>query len=77
VAGIVIDAEGCKGCGLCVSACPQHVIAIGKRINARGQFFAAAMDPAHCIGCRSCSVACPDAAIEVRAWGMFYQCFAY
>lgn len=77
MAGIVIDAEQCKGCGLCVSACPQHVIALGSSINGRGQFFAMAADPRHCIGCRSCSIACPDAAIEVKVWGTFYQCFAY
>jgi 2-oxoglutarate ferredoxin oxidoreductase subunit delta len=77
VAGIAIDAEQCKGCGLCVNACPQRVIAIGTRINARGQFYAVATDPRRCIACRSCSIACPDAAIEVRAWGVAYECFAY
>jgi len=77
VAGITIDAEQCKGCGLCVTACPQRVIAIGTRINRRGQFHAVASDPRRCIACRSCSIACPDAAIEVRAWGVAYECFAY
>jgi 2-oxoglutarate ferredoxin oxidoreductase subunit delta len=77
VAGIAIDAEQCKGCGLCVTACPQRVIAIGTRINRRGQFHAVASDPRRCIACRSCSIACPDAAIEVRAWGVAYECFAY
>lgn len=77
MAAIAIDAEQCKGCGLCVNACPQRVIAIGTAINARGQFYAVAADPRRCLACRSCSIACPDAAIEVRAWGVVYECFAY
>lgn len=77
MAGIAIDAEQCKGCGLCVDACPQRVIAIGARINGRGQFYAVTADPRRCIACRSCSIACPEAAIEVRAWGVAYECFAY
>lgn len=77
MAGIVIDAEQCKGCGLCVEACPQQVIALGSGINARGQFFATAASPRRCIGCRSCAIACPDAAIEVHVRGTFYACFAY
>lgn len=74
---ILIDAEQCKGCGLCVEACPQQVIAVGKRINARGQLYATPAVPAHCIGCRCCAIACPEAAVEVRVWGMSYECLAY
>jgi 2-oxoglutarate ferredoxin oxidoreductase subunit delta len=77
VAGIAIDGERCKGCGLCVEACPQHVIALGTTINSRGQFHAAPVEPRRCIGCGACSIVCPDAAIEVHARGTFYQCFAY
>ena len=77
MAGIVVEAERCKGCGLCVEACPQHVLSIGKRINLHGQFYAVVTDPTHCIGCCSCGIVCPEAAIEVHAWGTVYQCFAY
>lgn len=76
MAGVAIDGECCKGCGLCVAACPQRVIALGSAINSRGQFYAAAVDRRRCIGCGSCSLACPDAAIAVYAWGTFYRCFA-
>lgn len=64
--GIVeIDTERCKGCGLCVAACPQDVLAFSGQLNKSGY------DPAHmerpdaCIGCAFCAMTCPDVAIEV------------
>lgn len=33
---IVVDTERCKGCNLCVVACPLHVIALNaKQVNKR------------------------------------------
>ena len=28
---IVVDTGRCKGCSLCVEACPQHVIALAEK----------------------------------------------
>ena len=30
---IVVDTERCKGCNLCVVACPLNVIALTKEVN--------------------------------------------
>lgn len=77
MARIVIDSEQCKGCGLCIDACPQRVLALGTDFNARGQFYAQVAEPRRCIGCRLCCIACPDVAIRATAAGVLYECFAY
>ncbi len=56
---IEIDAELCKGCKLCLAACPKEVIAISERLNA------SSYHPAHylgegCTGCALCFYACPE-----------------
>jgi 2-oxoglutarate ferredoxin oxidoreductase subunit delta len=62
---IVVDAERCKGCELCIANCPQQVIALGKQVNAKGYYYAAMAVPEHCTGCTNCAVICPDGAISV------------
>jgi 2-oxoglutarate ferredoxin oxidoreductase subunit delta len=62
---IIIDIERCKGCGLCVSVCPKHGIAISKKSNKNGYFPAEAAN-SDCTGCAVCAIVCPDAAIEVQ-----------
>ena len=36
---IVIDGERCKGCGVCVPACPNSVIRLGEKVNLKGYFY--------------------------------------
>jgi 2-oxoglutarate ferredoxin oxidoreductase subunit delta len=62
---IAINEDRCKGCGLCVSACPRHAIEMAKEINRHGYFFARMTDKELCIGCKLCAMACPDTGIEV------------
>jgi 2-oxoglutarate ferredoxin oxidoreductase subunit delta len=64
---IEIDQENCKGCTLCVVACPQDVIAMSTgQPNAKGYYPAALVDPeGKCTGCALCAVACPDVCITV------------
>ena len=33
---IVVDTERCKGCNLCVVACPLNVISLAKEVNVKG-----------------------------------------
>jgi len=74
---VVIDRDRCKGCELCMHACPQEIIAMSKEINVKGYFFAEVVDQPRCIGCRLCAIVCPDVAIEVAVNGVQYQFFEY
>lgn len=63
---VEIDANRCKGCDLCVVACPTSVLALQpKEVNDRGYHFAYTAAAEACIGCGSCAAVCPDACIEV------------
>lgn len=61
---IVIDIERCKGCQVCVSACPQQVISPSKHVNSKGYRNVETVNE-ECTGCTNCAVVCPDGAITV------------
>jgi NAD-dependent dihydropyrimidine dehydrogenase PreA subunit len=54
-----IDDEECKGCGLCIEACPPKVIVLGDRLNHYG-YRTAAYTGTGCTGCGICFMACPE-----------------
>ena len=57
----------CKGCELCIVACPKNIIALNKdKINAKGFHPAHVVDEDACIGCGNCAIMCPDSVIEVE-----------
>lgn len=75
--GITIDKNRCKGCELCVKACPQGILSMSKAINIKGYFHAQMHDPSRCIGCCICAITCPDMAIEVHVNGTVFALFNY
>ena len=63
---VVIDVERCKGCELCIEACPQDVLALSDEFNGKGYRPVFLLEHDHdCTGCALCAVACPDACITV------------
>ena len=62
----VVDIERCRGCGLCVVACPLDVLALTtKEVNRKGYNFAHEVLADTCTGCASCATVCPDGCITV------------
>lgn len=67
MAKITINENLCKGCEMCVIACPKHLIQLAKdKINAKGYHPATMTDQAQCTGCKSCATMCPDVCITVE-----------
>ncbi|MBP5731819.1 MAG: 4Fe-4S binding protein [Bacteroidaceae bacterium] len=63
---IVVDTERCKGCKLCIEACPLDLLSLVERkVNQRGYPYIQQHDWEKCTGCTSCAVVCPDGCITV------------
>lgn len=75
--GVKINKMYCKGCELCVRACPMQILEMSKEINLKGYLVAQLAEPTKCIGCRICAIVCPDVAIEVHTHGTGYALFEY
>jgi 2-oxoglutarate ferredoxin oxidoreductase subunit delta len=63
---IDIDKERCKGCGLCIQACPKDVLEFSKGYNNKGYHPAQVKNIENCIGCGFCYQMCPDVCITVK-----------
>ncbi|MDR2859640.1 MAG: 4Fe-4S binding protein [Mediterranea sp.] len=62
---IVVDTNRCKGCNLCVVACPLKIISLAKEVNVKGYNYAYQASEDTCNGCSSCAIVCPDGCISV------------
>lgn len=61
---IVLNRDRCKGCGLCIDACPNKVLAFDAEVNSLGYYPAKFNENKNCIGCAVCARVCPDMAVE-------------
>lgn len=65
---LTIATERCKGCELCIAACPQGVLALDvSRTNGLGHHPIRLLDAAGCTSCAFCARVCPDAVFTVYA----------
>lgn len=56
---IDISAENCKGCGMCMEACPTNQLSFSGKLNSHGYVYAVAANE-NCTGCGLCYYACPE-----------------
>lgn len=67
MAKLTFNSQFCKGCGLCVEACPKGLIILDTAVlNAKGYNPATISDQDACIGCAICARMCPDSIIKVK-----------
>jgi len=67
---VTIDSGRCKGCGLCIAACPLKIVEVDTEIiNASGYHPATVKQTEKCSGCTSCAIICPDIAIRIERGG--------
>jgi 2-oxoglutarate ferredoxin oxidoreductase subunit delta len=65
---LLIASHRCKGCELCVAACPKGVLARDLTVvNQLGYHPIRLIDPEHCTSCAFCARVCPDAVFIVFA----------
>jgi 2-oxoglutarate ferredoxin oxidoreductase subunit delta len=60
---VVLDAERCKGCELCIPACKPAVLRMSTRRNASGYLLPELLEG--CTGCSACLMVCPDFCFDV------------
>ena len=62
---IEVDELYCKGCDMCVDACPKDVIGLDlDRLTSKG-YHPAYLIAEGCTGCAICAIVCPEAALTI------------
>jgi 2-oxoglutarate ferredoxin oxidoreductase subunit delta len=61
---VIIEQNICKGCELCIVACPQESLGLSSKININGYRYVELVKD-NCTGCVNCALVCPDVAITV------------
>jgi 2-oxoglutarate ferredoxin oxidoreductase subunit delta len=62
---VKIDEKICKGCGLCIIACPRKILKASAKYNSKGLHPVSIITGFACSGCGFCYIMCPDTAIEI------------
>ncbi|MCK5573085.1 MAG: ferredoxin family protein, partial [Bacteroidetes bacterium] len=61
---VIFNIERCKGCDICIEACPQDSLELSPGINKQGYHYAVLVQD-NCTGCTNCALVCPEAVITV------------
>ena len=64
---ITIKEDRCKGCELCIDACPYGLLKMSVEVNHFGYHIAQFVqgNGKKCTACKFCGMMCPDFAIDV------------
>ena len=66
-ARVTFNTDRCKGCELCTTVCPKHIVVMDESIvNRKGYHPATVKEMELCIGCASCARICPDSIITIE-----------
>lgn len=60
---VTIDTAVCKGCEICIAACPPRVLVMSTEVNEIGYRYPRLL--AGCTACRACLQVCPDFCFQV------------
>ncbi len=64
---LILKKELCKGCGLCVQACPKKILTVSDtETNAKGYYTVEITRAEDCIACAFCATMCPDCVITLE-----------
>ena len=67
MAVLTFNEAACKGCDLCVDACPKKILSLDtSRVNAKGYHPVKCDNLAACTACAICARVCPDSVIKVE-----------
>jgi 2-oxoglutarate ferredoxin oxidoreductase subunit delta len=67
MAKLTINEDACKGCGLCIRACPKKILKLHTdKLNIKGYHPIMITDEDACIACASCARMCPDMIFTVE-----------
>jgi 2-oxoglutarate ferredoxin oxidoreductase subunit delta len=65
---VEIATDRCKGCELCITACPRDVLELDPSVvNALGHHPIRLTDAAGCTSCALCARICPDTVFTIYA----------
>jgi NAD-dependent dihydropyrimidine dehydrogenase PreA subunit len=69
-----INIEECKGCELCIEACPQDVLFLSDSFNTHG-YHPSTYKGEGCTGCGICFYCCPEpgAIIVFKRWDLMTE----